>query len=329
VILDEAQLIKNVAAQRSHALKRIPKRIGVAVTGTPIENSLTDMWSIFEFVAPEYLGSLVDFEYDYPDEASAAVALSRRLAPLSIRRTVASVATDLPPRVDVVTPVFASGRLENLYDAVRLDPDLAPLARLTKLRQVCAAPSDADPTWERRLTDFPKVDRLIELMESVVFEGAKALVFSSFTESIDQICGALGARFSGLFIRAVDGRKSPSHRQSDIDDFTAATGAAVLVLNPRAAGIGLNIQAASHVFHFTPEWNPAVVSQASARAHRRGQDMPVFIYYLYYVGTVEEVMMDRLDAKRGLQSAGTSMFQENPSAGELARVFALSPKGQN
>jgi SNF2 family DNA or RNA helicase len=183
-----------------------------------------------------------------------------------------------------------------------------------------------DPSWERRLTDFPKADRLLEIMESVVLDGAKALVFSSYTESIDELCFALESQFSGLFVRAIDGRKSPTERQADIDDFSDASGPAVLVLNPRAAGVGLNIQAASYVIHFTPEWNPATVEQASARAHRRGQDKPVFIYYLYYVGSVEEVMMDRLNAKRELQAAGTSAFQAEPSAIEMARVFALSPK---
>lgn len=326
VILDEAQLIKNVTAQRSQALKRIRKRVGVAVTGTPIENSLTDMWSIFEFVAPEYLGSLTDFEYAFPDEASAAVALSRLLAPLSIRRTVAQVATDLPPRVDIDTPVFAEDRLAALYETVRSDSSLSSLARLTKLRQVCAAPFSADPSWERRLTDFPKVDRLLELMETVVLGGLKALIFSSYTESIDELCFSLESRFSELFVRAIDGRKSPSQRQSDIDDFGEVNGPAALVLNPRAAGVGLNIQSASYVFHFTPEWNPATVEQASARAHRRGQDKPVFIYYLYYIGSIEEVMMDRLNAKRELQAAGTSAFQEQPSASEMARIFAMPLK---
>ena len=325
IVLDEAQAIKNAEAQRSQAVKALRRRAGIAVTGTPIENSLTDMWSIFEFAAPEYLGSLDDFSSMYPDKLDAAAALSRRVAPMIIRRTVASVASDLPPRVDINTPVYVSERLADLYEMVRNEEDRLPIVTLTRLRQVCAAPSALDEGWGTLAHDFPKYDRLIEIIDQVVADGSKALIFASYTEAIDRVKSGISARYPDVFTATIDGRSAAGERQKLIDDFTGVRGPAVLAMNPRAAGVGLNIQAASYVIHFTPEWNPAIMAQASARSHRRGQTKPVFVYYLYYVGTVEELMMSRLDAKRNLQDAGLSGVTVEPDTSDVLAALRLSP----
>lgn len=324
IALDEAQSVKNPRAQRSRAVKALKKRTGLAITGTPIENSLTDMWSIFEFVLPQYLGSLDDFQASYPDELDAAAALSRRVAPLVLRRMVDSVATDLPERVDIPTPVYFSPTLVEAYEAVRTDEDLHPLARLTALRQLCASPLPAGlPSIEH---EFPKFDRLLDIVTEVLSEGSKCLIFASYTQAIDQIAEAIARRFEATFVATIDGRRSPAERQGLIDQFTSFGGAGVLVMNPKAAGVGLNIQAANYVVHFTPEWNPATVAQASARAYRRGQKRPVFVYYLYYEGTVEQYMMERLDAKRELQAAGLSEVTDEPRPSELQEALGLSPR---
>lgn len=325
VVLDEAQAIKNADAQRSQAVKALPRKSGIAVTGTPIENSLTDMWSIFEFAAQEYLGALDDFALTYPDKLDAAAALSLRVAPMVIRRTVASVAADLPPRVDINTPVYVSERLASLYEVVRNQEDVLPIVILTRLRQVCAAPSSIDADWGSLARDFPKYDRLIGILDEVVSGGSKALVFAAYTEAIDGVKSAIGTRYPDIFVATIDGRIPAGERQKLIDDFSQVNGPAVLVMNPRAAGVGLNIQAANYVIHFTPEWNPAVIAQASARSHRRGQTKPVFVYYLYYVGTVEELMMRRLDAKRNLQDAGLSGVTAEPDASDVVAALRLSP----
>lgn len=324
VVLDEAQAIKNPQTQRSKSVKSFGKKSGLAITGTPIENSLTDIWSLFEFLVPQYLGDFDTFQSSYPDEIGAATSLSRRVAPMVLRRRVESVATDLPDRIDVPSPVYLSDAIVAEYETVRLNEDLHPLARMTLLRQLCASPTFAGlPSIAH---DFPKFERLLEIVDVVMAEGRKALVFASYKEAIDEIAAALARGYNEAFVATIDGRRAPDDRQRLIDEFTAFDGPGLLVMNPKAAGVGLNIQAANYVIHFTPEWNPATVAQASARAHRRGQERPVFIYYLYYEGTVERYMMGRLDEKRQLQTAGLSMVTEEPKLSELQEALRLSPR---
>ncbi|WP_167043521.1 DEAD/DEAH box helicase [Salinibacterium sp. ZJ454] len=325
VVVDEAQNIKNASSQRSQAAKSLTARCAVAVTGTPIENSLKDMWSIFEFVAPEYLGSLENFIEQFPDEVEAALELSHRVAPMTIRRSVSKVAQDLPPRVDIVTPIYAGDRFASQYEDFRRDSDEPPITQLLRLRQLCASPQSVVESWASISKDFAKYDRLVEILDEVAANGGKALIFASFIDAIDELFDCIRERFPTLLSARVDGRSSPSDRQGIIDGFNGHPDSAFLIMNPRAAGVGLNIQAANYVIHYTPEWNPAVVAQASARAHRRGQTRPVFVYYLYYVGTVEEVMMDRLSAKRELQEAGLSAISPEPSSSDVLAALGASP----
>lgn len=323
VLLDEAQSVKNPDAKRSAAVKRLQRRIGVAITGTPIENSLRDMWSIFEFIAPSYLGSLRQFERSYPDELTAARALSRRAAPMLLRRVVSEVAQDLPPRIDIPTAIDGGARFAQLYESVRQSPNAGTLALLTHLRQVCASPHDRNGYSD--LSDFPKYEVALDIMLEAFASDAKVLLFASYIDALDSIARDLSERFPTVFLRVLDGRTSADARQEAIDEFTAHNGAGVLLMNPRATGIGLNIQAASHVIHYTPEWNPAVVAQATARSHRRGQDNPVFVHYLYFADTVEEVMIDRLEAKRQLQDAGLSQNDGEISPSDILEALSRTP----
>ena len=326
VALDEAQLIKNSQAQRSAAVKALKKTVGLGISGTPIENSLSDMWSIFEFVASEFLGSESAFTAQYPDSVDAARALSMRVSPMVIRRSIEMVASDLPPRVDIVTPLYVSDRLATAYEDARAEISHMALAKLTRLRQLCSVPSSVDSNWKALTSDFPKWDRLEEILDEATLHNAKVLIFAPFTDAIDQIEAAISARYSGVFLASVDGRVSSLKRQEIIDSFSNFEGAGVLVMNPRAAGVGLNIQAATYVVHFSPEWNPAVISQASARAHRRGQTRPVFVYYLYYLETVEEMMIDRLNSKRELQQAGLTDASQAPDSSDIAMALKFSPR---
>ncbi|MGJ8720458.1 MAG: DEAD/DEAH box helicase [Salinibacterium amurskyense] len=324
VILDEAQAVKNPDSRRSAALRRLSKRVGVAITGTPIENSLKDMWSIFEFVAPDYLGSRTTFERRYPDETEAARALSSKAAPMTIRRKVLDVAKDLPPRIDIRTGVDVNPALGALYESVLAENDTVPLARLTKLRQLCASP-ESEAVGLGTLQDFPKYAVALDILLEAFAKGEKVLLFASYVDALDTIARDLTDRFPHIFLRVLDGRTSADARQLEIDAFSSHTGPAVLLMNPRATGVGLNIQAASHVVHFTPEWNPAIVAQATARAHRRGQSRPVFVHYLYYVNTVEEAMIDRLDSKRNLQDAGMSRIDGDLSSSDILEALSRSP----
>ena len=324
VVLDEAQSIKNPDAKRSLAAKRLQRRVGVAITGTPIENSLRDMWSIFEFIAPAYLGVRTQFERKYPDELTAARALSLRVAPMMLRRMVSDVAQDLPPRVDIPVAIDGGPRFALEYEAVRSTPNIATLALLTKLRQVCASPR-AFGAELSRLDEFAKYDVALRIMFEAFDKGEKVLLFASYLEALDLIADDLRDRLPAVFLRVLDGRTSADERQKAIDDFSAHVGPGVLLMNPRATGVGLNIQAASHVIHYTPEWNPAIVAQATARAHRRGQSRPVFVHYLYFVDTVEEVMIDRLSSKRELQDAGLSGIDGELSQSDILEALALTP----
>jgi SNF2 family DNA or RNA helicase len=319
IVLDEAQNIKNFESKQAKAVCNLSKTSAIAITGTPIENSLSDVWSIFQFLHPALLGTQDEFRDRFPDTNSAADLLSRSIAPFVVRRRVLEVADDLPERTDIFVPVFLSSPMNRAYSEVRDRQDLAPLAKVQALRQICAVSRDHQ-------FDSNKVDRLLELARGAFESGDKAIVFASFTETIDLLARRITQMTPGIFVETLDGRKSPTERQQIIDVFQEVKGAAVLIANPKAAGVGLNIQAANYVFHFNPEWNPALIAQASARAYRRGQTKNVFVYYLYYKGTVEEYVLEKLEQKQGLQDAGLGNLADEPSEAQLLDALRLSPQ---
>jgi SNF2 family DNA or RNA helicase len=205
------------------------------------------------------------------------------------------------------------------YADVQNQADLAPLPKVLALRQICAV------TREHQF-ESNKVDRLLELVREAFESGDKAIVFASFNETIDLIARRISQMRPGTFVETLTGEKSAAERQRTIDVFQDFGGAAVLIANPRAAGVGLNIQAANYVFHFNPEWNPALIAQASARAYRRGQTKNVFVYYLYYRGTVEEYVLEKLEQKQGLQDAGLGALSDEPTEAQLIEALRLSPQ---
>ncbi|WP_442940239.1 helicase-related protein [Nocardioides sp. B-3] len=172
------------------------------------------------------------------------------------------------------------------------------LSRLTAQRVFCAhAEADLDPA------DFhttPKVLHLLEMVREVLGRGEKALVFASFQTTLDRLEVCLAREFPASYVEIVDGRSGTRFRQDQVDAFAAHEGPGLLLLNPKAAGVGLNITAANHVIHFNPEWNPAVTDQATARAYRRKQELPVMVHHLFYEGTVEDHVRDVVERKRSL-----------------------------
>jgi SNF2 family DNA or RNA helicase len=162
-------------------------------------------------------------------------------------------------------------------------------------------------------------------MEEIVGSRGKAIIFTSYSGSVDLIRSEISARL-GIYSDFIDGRVKISERQTKVDNFTAQNSSAVLVLNPRAAGVGLNITAANHVIHYNPEWNPAVEDQASARAHRRGQTRTVTVHRLFYINTVEEIIEDRMRRKRELATAaivGTDGREQEMA--DILRALRISP----
>jgi SNF2 family DNA or RNA helicase len=175
----------------------------------------------------------------------------------------------------------------------------------------------------------PKFSRLLEVIDEIITSRGKAIIFTSFQKSVDLIVGELASRF-GIPTDYIDGRVPVPMRQQNVDTFTNHKASAVLVLNPRAAGTGLNITAANHVIHFNPEWNPAVEDQASARSYRRGQTHAVTVHHFFYVSTVEEVINDRMQRKRDLAGAavvGTDGRQQEVE--DILRALRISPVYHN
>ncbi|MGY3913242.1 DEAD/DEAH box helicase [Aeromonas piscicola] len=308
VVLDEAQFIRNPDAKRTKAVKRLNRDAGLAVTGTPIENRLQDVWSIIDFVNPNYLGDQQAFASQFQNDPEGAQKLEPLISPLMLRRRVVDVATDLPPRIYIPQMLVLEDTEAAAYDAERERiyaeyGAAATLVALTSLRRFCAHPSLMSGT--HGVSDplsFTKMRRLDEIVEEIFSRQEKVLIFTSFTSMADMIACHIEKRF-GSFAGVIDGRLPIDERQPLIDRFSGIQGGAALILNPRAGGAGLNIVAANHVIHYNPEWNPALEDQASARAHRRGQQLPVTVHRLLIAGTVEDVVNDRLSRKRDLSDA--------------------------
>ncbi|WP_235735719.1 DEAD/DEAH box helicase [Nocardioides alcanivorans] len=300
VIIDEAQAIKNPDSQRARAVKGLNRRVGIAITGTPVENGLADIWSIVEFVVPSVArchgASVVGRERDLAE----AERTGRAVAPVILRRRVAEVGSQLPSRIDKVVTFELTPAMRQRYEQITTVLGVG-LPALQAQRQFCAL-GDTERS-ETEIHNEPKFVHLMELIEQLASCGEKALVFTSFTLSVDRLVERIRAIPGVNLVAAVDGRSSPTERQALIDQFGQVAGAAVLVMNPKAAGVGLNITAANHVFHFNPEWNPAATDQGTARAHRTGQHRTVFVHEFYYAGTVEEDAVLRAEHKRDVADA--------------------------
>jgi len=334
LVVDEAQGIKNPAAKRTVQLKTIPRACAVAMTGTPVENRLTDLWSITDFVLPSLLGSLPEFERRHPDTIAGAELLEPIVSPLMLRRTVKQVANDLPARIDIPQLLQLDEESAQAYEAIREaaagSGAAFDLSALIHLRMFCAHPwltGQFQHVSDARSCS-PKFSRLLEVLEEIIAAGGKAIIFTSFQRSIDLIVSEVASAF-GIHTDYIDGRVPVPQRQEKVDAFTNHKSSAVLVLNPRAAGTGLNITAANHVIHYNLEWNPAVEDQASARSYRRGQTRPVTVHRFFYASTVEEVINDRMQRKRDLASAavvGTDGRQQEVE--DILRALRISPVSQ-
>jgi SNF2 family DNA or RNA helicase len=336
IVLDEAQFIRNPDAQRTRAVKRLRREAGLAVTGTPVENRLLDLWSIVDFILPGYLGDAKAFEEGFSDDVDGAARLEPLVSPLMLRRRVADVARDLPPRIDIPQVVELNENEAAAYDAERERiyaeyGAAATLVALTSLRRFCAHPelmsgsaATADPM------SFSKFRRMDEIAEEIFALAEKVIIFTSFTAMADMIARHINTRF-GAFAGVIDGRLPIDERQPLIDRFGAVHGGAALVLNPKAGGAGLNITAANHVIHYNPEWNPALEDQASARAHRRGQQLPVTVHRLLVADTVEDVVDERLTRKRAISNTAVVGIEgkEDDYADIVAALMRSPSKGAN
>ncbi|WP_440079646.1 DEAD/DEAH box helicase [Pseudomonas syringae] len=342
VICDEAQSIKNPDSNRRRAVITIPRKRSIPMTGTPVENSLLDLWSLVDFAIPGLLGSRENFESSYSDTLESAESMSYITDPIVLKRQLIDVAGDLPHRIDIEVPLELDNELVDFYLHVRkltLEkyPVAGALVATLQLQLVCAHPwllKDAKPDVD--LDDIsvcygsaaplmtPKMERAISIILEAFFSGKKVLLFSIFNEIEFLVRKALSSYAGPFFWGVINGSTPSENRQSIVDSFSEFNGVGCLILNPKAAGAGLNITAATVVIHFTPVWNPALEAQASARAHRRGQLQPVAVYHLFYKDTVEEIMVERSAWKREL--ANQSIPISSRDKVDFKRALQIAPE---
>ncbi len=314
VLLDEAQFVKNSSSKAYQAVRRLRARVKIALTGTPLENNLMDLWSLLSITAPGLFPDPKRFAevYRKPIEGGDADALARmhrRTRPLILRRTKSAVATELPDKQEQVVPVPLSSVHRKLYDrhltrerqkVLGLVGDInrnriTILRSLTMLRQLSLAPSLVDPSYP---AISAKIDALLELMEEVTSAGHRALVFSQFTSFLALVKQRLEEE--GIAYEYLDGRTR--NRPERIRAFREGD-APVFLISLKAGGFGLNLTEADYVFILDPWWNPAAESQAIDRTHRIGQDKPVNVYRLVSADTIEEKVVALQERKRNLFDA--------------------------
>lgn len=330
LILDEGQNIKNPDSERAIQIKKIPRVNSIVMSGTPFENHLTDIWSIYDFVYPSLLGDLASFTSLYNDDVLNAERLEPIITPFMIRRRVADVRKDLPDKIIDNQELLMSDFESTLYENIRnSDKDKkASLGILTKLRMLCTHPFliDASLSTEAPEEYSAKYSRFLEIVEEVIANDQKLIVFTTYKKMNEMIVKDLRIRF-GVYTDFIDG--STDNRQQKVDDFSSQKGSAILVVNPKAGGAGLNITAANHVVHYNLEWNPAVESQASARAYRTGQTQTVIIHRLYYSDTVEEYINDLMGHKTAIgEAAIIGSTGCNDLEIDLVQSLKKTPKGE-
>ncbi|MBN2450386.1 MAG: DEAD/DEAH box helicase [Lentisphaeria bacterium] len=291
VVLDEAQMIKNPDAQVTRAAKALDAACVIAMTGTPLENRLLDLWSIMDCLNPGFLGGTEDFLERFSGSEGHG-RLAERIRPVLLRRTKDAVAPELPPRTEEVIQVAMTPEQRRVYDRellraremLRTRGPMEMLAALTRLRQVCCAPALIPRYAGNR--ESAKLDAMLAMLTELAEEGHHALVFSQFTAMLDRIRPVLEE--AGLPTLTITGQTPTHERTALVQRFNDSATPGVFLLSLRAAGTGLSLTRADYVFIFDPWWNPAVERQAIDRTHRIGQENPVFAYRMVAADSVEE-----------------------------------------
>jgi superfamily II DNA or RNA helicase len=317
LICDEAQTIKNARSRSHRAVKQIEAEHKLCISGTPVENNLEELWALFDVLMPGLLGDAQQFRnvYRNPIERGGVEAcletLRERVAPFILRRVKESVATELPPKTEIVRMVDLQGKQRDLYESIRVSAHarvrrtirqkgiagstIAILDALMKLRQVCCDPRLVSFEAAREVEESAKYELLFELLDKQLAQGRRILIFSQFTSMLALISGGLSERG----VKHVSLTGSTADRQKPIDAFQKGQ-ADVFLISLKAGGTGLNLTEADTVIHVDPWWNPAAQAQATDRAYRIGQKKPVFVYNLIVAGSVEERMMALQRKKRDL-----------------------------
>jgi non-specific serine/threonine protein kinase len=348
LVLDEAQHVKNPAARQTRAVRALRAGRRVALSGTPVENHLGELWSIMEILNPGLLGSEAAFRREFAvpieryREEDAAERLRTLVRPFVLRRvkTDRTVAADLPEKIEMKVPCPLTREQATLYQAV-VDEMLRRIERsegierkglvlstMLRLKQVCNHPAQYLSDGSALAGRSGKLERTVELLEEVAEAREKALVFTQFAEMGALLQAHLTERL-GERVDFLHGGVPRTRRDAMVEEFQSDAGEpAVLVLSLRAGGTGLNLTAANHVVHFDRWWNPAVEAQATDRAYRIGQRRDVQVRTLVCAGTIEDRIDQLIEGKRELAAqvvgTGEAWLTELTTA-ELADVLALAP----
>ncbi len=322
IILDEAQNIKNPNTITAKSVRQINAKMRLCLSGTPIENNLFELWSLFEFLMPGFLGSQHAFQRGIvkpikDGDEETLNYLRSRVKPFILRRTKAEVVKDLPPKIENVTYCALSDEQAELYsalakklrDQVLADVDEKGMAKsqmsildaLLKLRQICCHPRLLKMEMPGFTNNFTsgKFEAFKDMVIDIVEEGHKVLVFSQFVQMLHVIKGWL--EMTGIPFCYLDG--SSKDRLEQVDKFNSSPEIPIFLISLKAGGTGLNLTSADYVIHYDPWWNPAVESQATDRAHRIGQKRQVFSYKMICQNTVEEKILKLQEMKKGVAEA--------------------------
>ncbi|MGN0907561.1 MAG: SNF2-related protein, partial [Bullifex sp.] len=334
--LDEAQYIKNHDTEAAKSVKKIESDVRFALTGTPIENRLSELWSIFDFLMSGYLRTYDAFrtEFEIPvmkeKNREASVRLQKLVSPFILRRLKSDVLKDLPEKLEEVSLCELTGEQRKLYDArvhlIRKDIEnssdeefsknrLMILSELTRLRQLCCDPSLC---YENFMEPSAKLEATMELIERAIDEGHRMLLFSQFTSMLSRIAAELDRRHIMYF--TITGATAKEERVRLVDAFNRGN-TPVFLISLKAGGTGLNLTGADVVIHYDPWWNGAVQDQATDRAHRIGQTKVVTVYSMIAKDTIEEKIKELQESKKDL--ADEILSGEHVSLSSLSRAELL------
>ncbi len=340
LILDEAQVIKNPKAKAAQIVRKLRARHRLCLTGTPMENHLGELWSLLHFLMPGLLGDERRFRtlFRTPIEKHGneerRASLTRRIAPFLLRRTKQEVAKELPPKTEILRSVEFGSAQRDLYESLRLSmhsriqeeistkgmarSHIIILDALLKLRQVCCDPRLVKLDSARRVKSSAKLELLMEMLPELLEEGRRVLLFSQFTSML----ALIETELDKLKLPYVKLTGDTRDRATPVQRFQSGE-VPLFLISLKAGGTGLNLTAADTVIHYDPWWNPAVETQATDRAHRLGQDKPVFVYKLLTAGTVEEKIQAMQTRKQALADSLFSATEQTGSALTLDDLNAL------
>ncbi|MFY9260977.1 MAG: DEAD/DEAH box helicase [Gallionella sp.] len=345
LILDEAQMVKNVTSQAAQVVRKLNARHRLCLTGTPLENHLGELWAQFDFLLPGLLGNSKTFTKAWrtPIEKQGNVLrrelLAKRIKPFILRRRKEDVARELPEKTVIVRSVELADAQRDLYETVRVAMDervrteiaskglarshIVLLDALLKLRQVCCDPRLVKLSQAQKVKESAKLTLLMEMLPELVNEGRRVLVFSQFTTMLGFIAEALDKVKLGYVMLTGD----TQDRESVVRRFQDGE-VPIFLISLKAGGVGLNLTTADTVIHYDPWWNPAAENQASDRAHRLGQQKNVFVYKLVVAGSIEEKIL-ALQEKKAILAAGILSEDTNSmskfGAEDIAALLAPLP----